>query len=287
MSLTSCFKYVIELPESTLTALLRAVIAEADPADPDNRLPLTRENPAAEIDGYTAKVSARLVDSDEAPSAFELTADDLAAVLHLHMEIEATVLDDGGPDPLAGVDPILYAVDFALPGTIVRIEPEDAAEPVEIGFEGATVDDVGDLNPVFSGGEIVFTAALFAPFVHQLFADNTDLHYFLIPDVDTKFGPFDDGVFDVEVWLYNDPVNGEITVEITVPGTLRVNFPGRMLMTRKTNPGGYDFPITLQVDVDYEIKPAAGGGDELWVKISEVQAADVGVNYGPGAGLIS
>ncbi len=70
MSLTSCFKYAIELPESTLTQLLRSVIAQADTAD----LPLTYEpEDPIEVDGHTARISARLIDSDDQPSAFELT----------------------------------------------------------------------------------------------------------------------------------------------------------------------------------------------------------------------
>lgn len=264
MSLTSCFKYAIELPESTLTQLLRSVIAQADTAE----LPLTYEDTDVPVDGYTARISARLIDSDDRPSAFEITAVDLEAVLHLHMDIEVTIQD------LAGLDPILYEVDFDLPGDIVR---NDAAVPVQIEFQVGAVN-AADLNLVVSGGDLVFTAELFEPFVDQLYSDNLALHEFIVPGVDTVI----DGVVTVQATLHNNPTDGEITVELPVSGTLRVNFPASVIMYSITGTPIYDFPITISVDIDYEVQ-ATVGGRELVVKISEVQNSDVSVTYGPGA----
>ncbi len=267
MSLTSCFKYVIELPESTLTELLRSVISQADTAD----LPLTYEDDGIPIDGYTARISARLVDSDDRPSAFDLTTTDLEAVLHLHMDAEVTIED------VDGIEPIVYQVDFNLPGTIAR---NDAAVPVQIEYQVGAID-TADLEMVVTGGDLIFSGALFKPYIDQMYTNNADLQHDIIPNVDTTAFCF--GVVTAEVFLYNNPTDGEISVDIPSQGTLRCNFPGRVILWDISATEVENFTITLSVDIDYEVQPDAGGGRELVVKTSEVQTSDVSVSYGPEA----
>jgi hypothetical protein len=265
MSLTSCFKYVIELPEDTLTSLLRSVIAQGETSG----LPLTYEDDGVPVDDYTARISASLVDTDAKPSTFNLTAAVNSAVLGLHMDIEVTI------NELPGVDPIAYMADFTIPGRIAR---NDAVAPVQIEFQAAMLT-VADLNLVVSGGDIVVTGALFEPFVDQMYADSPSLRQQTIPGVDTVI----DGIVLMRVWLYNDPVNGEIVVNVPSPGTLRLTMPGRITMTNVSAAVIYNFTITLVIDIDYVIEPSASGGEEFVVKLSQILPGDVTVQYGPGA----
>lgn len=265
MSLTSCFKYVIELPEDTLTSLLRAVIAQGETSG----VPLTYEDDGVPVDDFTARISATIVDTDEKPSVFDLTPAANSAVLGLHMDIDVVI------NELPGVETIVYEAEFTIPGQIAR---NDAVAPVQIEFQ-AGILTAADLNLVVSGGEIEVTAALFEPFVDQMYADNPDLHEKVIPGVDTII----DGIVLMQVWLYNDVVDGEISVDVPMPGTLELTLPGRITMTNVSATEIHDFTINLVIIVGYEIQPAPTGGEEFVVKLSDVQASDIDVQYGPGA----
>ena len=256
---------MIELPEDTLTSLLRSVIAQGETSG----LPLTYEDDSVPVDDFTARISAQLVDTDDKPSVFDLTPAANSAELGLHMDIDVTI------NELPGVDAIVYEADFTIPGQIAR---NDAVAPVQIEFQAGMLT-AGDLNLVVSGGEIVVTGAFFEPFVDQMYSDNPDLHEKVIPGVDTVI----DGIVLMRVWLYNDAVNGEIGVDVPTPGTLQLTMPGRITMTDVTAAELYNFTITLVIDIGYEVQPSPTGGEEFVVKLSQIQPGDIDVQYGAGA----
>lgn len=255
MSLTSCFKYAIELPVTTLNALLRALIAEGGTAG----IPLTYETDGVAVGAYTARVSASLVDSNAAPSSISLLPTDLKAVLHLHMEIDVTV---HGVD---GLNPIVYEVAFDLPATIVK---DSSANPPLLKFDFGSVT-VGSLNLTLSGGQLDYTAALFDAPIHTAFAAHPELHSFsqvvAVPLL---------GNYTVNVLLYDDMAHGLITTELPVATTLRIHFPGNMIIKDGFNVTQENRDFVTTVDVPVMQQP-----DKLVVQLSKVTTANVSVVF--------
>jgi hypothetical protein len=269
VSLTSCFKFAIELPEATLTSLLRAVIAQGETAG----IATTFEQPDVSIDGYHAHISASLVDSDARPSTSDITTTENHVVLGLHADLRVTV------DEIVGLDSVDYHVDFNLPGVVSR---KDSVTPavVEITFPGVTPPD---LAIVVSDPELEFTAALFEPPIHQLYTDNPSLHGFTQPNVTVP-----EGQVLVQVWLYDDApsapdFHGSITVQIPMPMQIRVIIPGRMKMTNISSVTVHDFTFTVSIDIDIAVEPAISGGDNVVVKLHTVTASDISVTYDSNA----
>lgn len=120
MSLTSCYRYVLELPVNTLTLILRAALSEDESAG----IAITQhwENvPVAP--GMTATVDGRPTDLDTNPPSMGLDATDLRArIVQLHMRLEVKVNEQ--PD----LDAIVYTIAFDLPGVFEK----DSSSPPKL-----------------------------------------------------------------------------------------------------------------------------------------------------------
>lgn len=270
MSLTSCFKYGVELPESTLTSLLRTIIAQGETAG----LPTTYTATDVPVGDYTANVEARLEDDDTHASSFELTNTDLEAILHLFMRIGVTIVD------LPGLDEVVYHAQFALPGEIYRMDTTAPPE-LRIKFPGVTESDLG---LVLSDAAFTFTPALFEDEVHAMYAANPSLQHSVQPN--TNVPPF--GALLIQVWIYDDPPgsmdgNGSITVEIPQPMRLRVNLPGRIAGNNISGTTVLDYRFVASVGIDIVSRPAVSGGDELVVELSGVTTSDIDITWGTPA----
>jgi hypothetical protein len=263
MSLTSCFKYAVELPAASLSSLLRSVIAQGETAP----LPTTYHEEDVVVPGldYLVTVDASLVDSNEQPSSISFTATDLEAILHLFMRVEVTVQE------FDGLNPIVYDASFDIPGLIAV---DNSETPPWLGIEVGALQP-SDLNLVVTGGEYDFTPTFFEDVIHEMYASHPEIHDFVrFKDV----GPF--GTRRFMVWIYDDAEN-PITVELPEPLKLRVHMPGKMEIWTTLNPVQKEHEAAMVVTIDIVIdeEPNASGGTDLVVKLSGVTEADIEITF--------
>ncbi len=268
MSLTSCYEFVVELSEGTMTSLLSSVIAQGETAG----IPVTYTD-TREVDGFTATVTAQLVDSDERPSAVDLTDTDLEVVLHLHMDLSVQL------EELPGLDPISYQIEFQLPGTIEKDESSSPAM-LQMVFSGLTSED---LQVDSSGGGIVFTASLFEPLIHQFFLDHPAYNdarsawYRTEPGVDIL-----GETYFVEVYFYDDDPSdpesrGTLWVDVVDSNTIAVNLPGRMRALDVGGEAAYDATFVARIEIDIVEQTSVSGDTEMVAKLDEVTESDVSI----------
>lgn len=268
MSLTSCYGYVVELAESSLTGLLRSVIAQGETTG----LPTTYTE-VRDFDGFNVEVTASLVDTDERASSFEITAVNLQVILHLHMDISVTLLDQ------VGVDPLSLEVAFQLPGHVAKDESVDPTM-LQIEFGSLTPDD---LNVQLGDMGLVFNATLFEQPIHEMFLahpnfDATDQAW-KISQANVAFGPQS---YFVWVWFYDDdPMSstsrGNIWVDPVEVDSITVNMPGRLHALNVSAVIVYDISFVLEFDVGLQRNALPGGGEEIEVLLDAITASDVRV----------
>lgn len=262
MSLTSCFRYILELPVNTLNAMLRAAFAESGPAG----ILISRPWEDIPVGDKTANIAVRPDDLEAHPPALTLTAADLGCNLHLRLRAEIEIRE------IPDLDLIIYTLEFDLPGSFLK----DANVPPQLvmQFPGITAPA---LNLIVTGGEIVLTPELIEPRIHEIFDSDPSLGHEVLnnqPWISTS-GPT---TVQVTTDIYDDTpgspgFRGAITVEVPDPAHVVIVMPGH-IRVQGISQTFVNSAMTLRVTVDVETDAAAG---EFRVKLSAVQSSDVEV----------
>jgi hypothetical protein len=262
MSLTSCYRYILELPVDTLNGMLRVALSESDSAG----INLTQHWENVPIGDKTATVDARPADLDTNPPALELAADDLAFVMQLRLRIEVDI------NEIPELDAIVYTIDFKLPGIF---EKDVSAPPPKLMMKFPAVTEA-DLDLVISGGEIPLTPALIEPRIHALYDSDPSLGH------DVKTGvpwplPGDPMVM-VTTDTYDDEpgspgFRGAITVQVPDQDHIEIHIPGHFKVQGLA-------ATYIDTDMEIIITVAVERPDgEIRVKLSTVGSGDVAVNF--------
>lgn len=261
MSRTSCYKYVLELPTSTLDEMLRAAFSESDTAG----ISVNMHQDNVPVDGYTATVDASPDDLENHPPTLDLGPASLSLTLHLRMRFEVQV------NNVAGLDPIIYVITFDFAGIF---EKDVALSRLIIRFPAVTA---ANLNMTITGGDVPLTPELFESSVHELFQAHPELAHDLQTNVPWPV-PGDSKVA-VTTDIYDDPIGspgfrGAISVEVPDQAHIKIIFPGHLHIQGLANPNYVNTNMTVDVIVAVETDQTAG---QLRVKLQDVQAADVTV----------
>lgn len=260
MSLTSCYKYILELPVGTLNLMMSAAFAESGPAGVLISKPWTN----VPIGDKTADITVRPDDIETHPPVMTLGTGAADCSLHLRMRAEITI------DELPDLDKIIYVLEFDLPGQFVK----EAATPPRllVQFPGVTGPD---LNLTINGGEITLTPELVEPRIHEIYDSDPSLGH------DVKSGqPWWDGSsVQVTTDFYDDEpgspgFRGAITVEVPIPTSIVILMPGHLKIQGISGPPKIDNDIVLRVTVDTLLDQVAG---EFRVALSSVTQADISV----------
>jgi hypothetical protein len=261
VSLTSCYRYILELPVNTLNAMMRAAFAESGPAG----VLISRPWEDVPIGDKTADITVRPDDLEANPPVLTLSATDLECSLHLRMRAEITIQE------LPDLDKIIYILEFDLPGVFVK----DAEVPPRLlmQFPGVTA---GDLNLAVTGGEIILTPELVEPRIHEIYDSDPTLAH-----EQRNNQPWWDGSqVQIITDFYDDepgsmPFRGAITVEVPNANSIVIVMPGHMKVQGISGPPKIDNNITLRVTVATVLDQVAG---ELRVRLSNVQQGDIAVS---------
>ncbi|MEO7177743.1 MAG: hypothetical protein ABIW83_02770, partial [Allosphingosinicella sp.] len=154
MSLTSCYRYVLELPVATLNRILIADLQEMEGSGADIFTP--KPMPIA---GHSAVVDVRLEDIDTAPPVLTLAPADLEILLHMAVRIGVKLED------IPDLDEIIYSAQFDFNGRFETESPAGVPRLV-IAFPAVTT---ASLNLAVAGGQILLTPALVEPAVHDAY----------------------------------------------------------------------------------------------------------------------
>ena len=262
MSLTSCYRYILELPRSTLNDFLRAALSESDGAASQQWTGV----PVAP--GYTADVAVRPTDLDTNPPTLDLTPVDLGALLHLRMRLEVDVVE------LPALAPIVYTLAFDLPGAFAK----DASVPPKLllSFPGV---NAASLNLSISGGEITLAPELIEPRIHELYdADPALGHTELLNQPWVDLGTGQNTTVKITMDIYDDEpgsagFRGAITVDVPSPALIVLHMPGHLkvqgISTAYMN-------TDLTVDVNVPVQQSDG---QIAARLSQVTSADVTVTF--------
>lgn len=260
MSISSCYKYVLELPVGSLAALLRAVVDEPEGAGSS----ITRTWHDVPVPGgFTATVEVRPGDFDATPPQVTLPPADLAMTLTLDMRVLVTI------NELPDLDAIEYGIHFDLPGMLAKtatVPPE-----LRLGFPGITAPQ---LNLMVSGGQVLLTPALVENQVHALYDANPALANDVQNGVPWPPGP--DTTVQVTTQVFDDdpgsmPYRGSITVTSVTATQLTLHMPGHFKIQ-----GISSTYVNSDMTVDVKVAIAQSDG-ELRIKLSQVVAGDVTV----------
>lgn len=263
MSLTSCFRYIIELPPATLNSMIQGILEEADGAGIQTSV--HQEN--VPVSGFTATVDAQLADPETSPPTLILTSVDLGLILHLHMNLQVQV------NEVANLDAIVYGLEFDFPGQFQKVVTP--APPVlNMTFPGLTP---AVLNLNVTGGDVQLTVALIDPIVHQLYQQNPGLAHQVHPDTPTGL-PSPDDLWLITVDVYDDQLGspgfrGRISVEIPDQNHIKLNLPGH-LKAQSIAATRIDSDTTTSI-----IVPVQRADGMITVQLSQVTGADVTVVF--------
>ncbi len=262
MSLTSCYRYVLELPLNTLNSLLKAAFSESDSAGILSSLHW--ENQV--IGAFTATVDARLADLDTHPPIMTLGVGDLSLSLHLHMRIEVKI------NEIAGLDLIIYIVDFDFPGMFEK----DTSTPPRLLMKFPSVT-VADLNLVVTGGQVPLAAELIEPGIHALYAANPSLGHTVTTGVPWPV-PGEPTVV-VTTDIYDDVpgapgFRGAITVQVLDVTHIQITMPGHFKIQGLAPNFYVNTDMTVQVKVLIEQTDG-----KISAKLSGIQQSDVTVTF--------
>lgn len=262
MSLTSCYRYILELPVATLTDSLNAALSESEGAGVN----LTQNWTDIPVGSYTANVSVMPADRTTNPSSLSLTTVDLGVILHLQMKLDVKI------NELPQLNTITYLLNFDLPGNFVK----DSSTPPKllITFPAVTASN---LNLVVTGGDIIITPDLIATPIHQTFAANPALGHDVQHNVAWPPGP--DSTVLVTTDLYDDPIGspgfrGAITVQVPDQNHVIIIIPGHFMIQGLAQP--YYMNTAMTVNVKVEVVHADGS---VTLRLSNVQSADVTVTF--------
>ena len=262
MSLTSCYRYILELPVDTLNKMLRGALAESETAG----VSLSQHWENVPIGGRTATVDVRPTDLDTNPPAMDLTATNLGFILHLRARVEAEI------NELPDLDKIIYVIIFDLPGVFEK----DANVPPRLVMKFPAVT-AASLNLVITGGEIPLTPELIEPRIHAMYDADPTLGHHLEPNVPWPLPGEPTGVL-VTIDIYDDEpgspgFRGAITTEVPDQTQIRILMPGHFKIQGM---GGTYIDTDMTVIITVQVEHTDG---LMRVKLSGVQAGDVVVNF--------
>ncbi len=261
MSLTSCYRYILELPVATLDKLFQASMAESGPAG----VAVTRTFDHVIVGGHDSTVSVRPTDLDTHPPTLVLPPADLAVTAHIRMRVEVQVTD------VPELDQIVYTVDFDLPGVFVKTA--DVPPKLEMQFPGVTDPD---LNLVVAGGDIVLTPALVEPQIHAMYLANPGLAHDVQNNVAWPFG----GTVQITTEIWDDAdgapgFRGRIHVEVPDATHILIKLPGHFRV-QSISQAYMSTDMQIDVKVAVEVDGVAG---RIRARLDLVQAADVAVTF--------
>ena len=262
MSLTSCFKYILELPAATLTDTLNAALSESDSAG----VQFTQNWTDIPVGSYTAKVSVKPADRATHPASLVLTAVDLGVILHLQMTLSVNI------NELPQLSTITYLLNFDLLGNFLK----DTSTPPKLLMIFPAVTST-NLNLVVEGGYIILTADLIEPRIHAAYAADPSLAHDVQHNVPWPPGPDSDVLVTTDI--YDDQpgspgFRGAITVQILDQHHVLITMPGHFRVQGLAQPNYINTDMTINITVGVE--PIDGS---ITLKFSNVQTADVVVTF--------
>ena len=263
MSLTSCYRYILEFPVATLNKLFQAAMSESGSAG----MAVTRTWEDVPIAGYTATVSARPTDLDTHPPTVILPAADLAVTPHFRMRVEVSVAE------VPELGQIVYTVEFDLPGVFQK--SADSPPKLRMVFPGVIT---GSLNLVVTGGDLPLTPELVEPRIHALYQANPSLAHDIQNNVSWPPGP--DSTVQVTTDIYDDEegspgFRGRIHVTVVDATHVLIKMPGHFRIQGISQ--GLPQPRhggrrKVAVEVD-------GTLGRVRARLDQVQQADVAVTF--------
>jgi hypothetical protein len=260
MSITSCYRYVLELPVNTLNALLKAALSESDGAG----ISISQHYENVVIGSWTATVDVRPDDLGANPPVVELPPTDLAVrLVQLKMRVETRI------NQLPELDAIVHQVTFNLDGVFAKTA--DAPPQLVMQFPAATA---ATLNLVVSGGQVPLTPELIEPEIHALYDSDPTLGHNVTPGVPWPLG----GTVTVVTDIYDDEPSspgfrGAITIEIPDATHVVIVMPGHFQVL-SLNQTYIDTNMTVRILVAVQFNDG-----EVRFRLSAVQAADVTVTF--------
>lgn len=263
MSLTSCYRYILELPVASLDKLFQAAMSESGSAG----MAVTRTWENVPIGTYTATVSARPTDLDTHPPTVSLPPADLAVTPHFRMRVEVRV------NEVPELDQIVYTVEFDLPGRFEKTA--DMPPTLQMTFPGVTA---AMLNLNVSGGDIPLTPELIEPRIHALYQANPSLAHDVQNNVPWPPGP--DATVQVTTDIYDDEegspgFRGRIHVEVPDPTHVLIKMPGHF---RVQGISQTYINTDMEVDVKVAVEVDTNLG-RIRARLDLVQQADVTVTF--------
>jgi len=263
VSLTSCYRYILELPVASLDKLFQAAMSESGSAG----MAVTRTWENVPIGTYTATVSARPTDLDTHPPTVSLPAADLAVTPHFRMRVEVHV------NEVPELDQIVYTVEFDLPGRFEKTA--DMPPTLQMTFPGVTA---AMLNLNVSGGDIPLTPELIEPRIHALYQANPSLAHDVQNNVPWPPGP--DATVQVTTDIWDDEegspgFRGRIHVEVPDPTHVLLKLPGHF---RVQGIAQTYINTDMEVDVKVAVEVDTNLG-RIRARLDNVQQADVTVTF--------
>ena len=262
MSLTSCFKYILELPVATLTDTLNAALSQSDAAGVN----FTQNWTNVPVGSNTASVSVKPADKATHPASLTLTAVDLGVVLHLQMTLDVNI------NELPQLSTITYLLNFDLPGNFLK----DASIPPKLLITFPAVTSSG-LNLVVTGGDITLTPDLIEPRIHAMYAANPTLSHDVQHNVPWPPGPDPDVLVTTDI--YDDPIGspgfrGAISVQVPDQHHVIIIMPGHFRIQGLAQPNYINTNMTVNITVGIEPDDSS-----IKLKFSALKDTDVVVTF--------
>ena len=262
MSLTSCYKYILELPVATLNQTLQAALSQSDSAGVN----ITQNWVNVPIGSYTATVTVKPANTATNPSTLTLTAVDLGLSIHLQMDLDVKI------NELPTLDKITYLLNFDLPGTFVK----DASTPPKLLMTFPAVT-AASLNLVVAGGEIILTPELVKERIDAQYAADPSMGHDVRTNVPWPPGP--DATVLVTTDIYDDAMGspgyrGTITVQVPDQNHVILVMPGHFKIQGLSTPFYMNTDMTVNVAIGVE-----HGDGYIKLLTANVHAADVTVTF--------
>ena len=257
MSLTSCYKYILELPVATLTQTLQAALSESDSAG----IMISQHWDNVPINGYTASISATPANTATNPSTLALTPVDLGLIIHLQMNLDVKI------NELPELDKITYLLNFDLPGTFFK----DTSTPPKLLMKFPSVTG-SSLNLVVSGGTIMLTPELVKSRIDAIYAANPSMGHNVQTNVPWPPGP------DATV-IYDDAMGspgfrGTITAQVPDQNHVILVMPGHFKIQGLATANYINTDMTVNVAINVE-----HGDGFIKLHMADVQASDVTITF--------
>ena len=262
MSLTSCYKYILELPVATLTATLQAALSQSDSAG----VKISQNWQNVPVGSYTATVTAKPANTATNPSTLVLTPVDLGLSIHLQMKLDVKI------NELPTLDQITYLLNFDLPGSFFK----DSSTPPKLLMTFPSVT-ASSLNLVVTGGDITLTPDLVKARIDAQYAADPSMGHNVQTNVPWPPGP--DATVLVTTDIYDDVMGspgfrGMITVQVPDQDHVILVMPGHFKIQ------GLATPFYMNTDMTINVAIGVQHGDGF-IKLltGNVQSSDVTITF--------